>query len=413
MIFLLNENKIKYLNDYEDVSVVTEHMSKINDNSCIELDCDGELSTQLFKDASIMYLNPTEDMVLKNFVKDDDCIATVLSSGDFVLESIFHGAKNILAFDINGLQLYPASLKISALQNLNYNDYFTFLSEPAIIDKFLSSSMYRNLKDLSFLDANVCNFFNYFFLEYDKAYNNIYNLLSNNFLINNILGINPGRYSKNEYMKIMSHKLGPLFGFVSSNKLSLFEICRLVDYSGQIAPIFDMLHGCMGDRNIGTYTENEDSFNKTKEKIAGANIEFIRTDILSLKDSLKTSGYLNSPLFKGFDSIYLSNIPEYIDGEVFADAVSRQLVPLLSDDGCIVYCCQGVSTKSLNSRMSNDDINFFSLINNPISAIQYQNDLVAFSLLKRRYKLDTEETNTHSNLNGLEDKDTFVYLKKR
>ena len=85
MIFLLNENKIKYLNDYEDVSVVTEHMSKINDNSCIELDCDGELSTQLFKDASIMYLNPTEDMVLKNFVKDDDCIATVLSSGDFVL----------------------------------------------------------------------------------------------------------------------------------------------------------------------------------------------------------------------------------------------------------------------------------------------------------------------------------------
>ena len=129
---------------------------------------------------------------------------------------------------------------------------------------------------------------------------------------------------------------------------------------------------------------------------------------------LKEVGCLNSD-FKGFQSIYLSNIPEYMSGKFFRSVIDNELMELLSDDGVIVYCCQGLSPKSLKDgvKVSEDEFEDFFMDRDVISKTQQKNNIDGYSLLKKKYDVSVDEVPSMSMSNGFEDKDTFVYVKKR
>ena len=59
-------------------------------------------------------------------VKDGDTIATVYGSGDFALDAVFHGAREVVGFDINEFQYPVGAFKTMSLEILSYSDYFTF-----------------------------------------------------------------------------------------------------------------------------------------------------------------------------------------------------------------------------------------------------------------------------------------------
>ena len=95
---------------------------------------------------------------MKDVVKKDSVCATVLSSGDFALDSIFNGAREVITFDINENQLYSASLKLAAIQNVGYEDYYNFLAN-SCCDSFLSNDIYSFIKEKSNDESFVFEFF--------------------------------------------------------------------------------------------------------------------------------------------------------------------------------------------------------------------------------------------------------------
>ena len=116
--------KIEYL----DKNYIDKEKIENNALRCINNSLLGEYNntSRMFQKGEIIYLNPTEQLCIKDAVKGADSVATVLSSGDFAIESVYHGVKDILTFDINKAQYYIASLKLAALQNMDNKSYNSF-----------------------------------------------------------------------------------------------------------------------------------------------------------------------------------------------------------------------------------------------------------------------------------------------
>ena len=166
--------------------------------------------------------------------------------------------------------------------------------------------------------------------------------------------------------------------------------------------------GPQGVQTPGSYNENASSYEDTKEKLKSSNISFLKSSLLGFRRQLVLSKYLDSD-FSGFDTIYLSNVPEYIKGDAFVDTVQKQLMPLLKDDGSIVYCCQGRDPEILMGTASSLNLDNST----SVDAFQEKNDVMAFSILKNMYDVSFDTVSTLSDFNGPGKHDTFVKVMKK
>lgn len=405
--------KIEYL-DKNDID-----KEKIENNAlrCINNSLLGEYNntSRMFQKGEIIYLNPTEQLCIKDAVKGADSVATVLSSGDFAIESVYHGVKDILTFDINKAQYYIASLKLAALQNMDYKSYNSFLSDVHNIRDFLSTDMYSELKKNSDCSSDVYYFMDVFLNKYNEAVDYIYNFLCSKKLINDRALIKPSDYTRDEYMKFMSKKLASCLELGFKFPLSYVQMDALLSmlvfgYSSQ--SIFQYIHGYIGQSYDNTYMHDEDSFNEAKNALSGVKISFINTDLSQLKNNLDRISYTSNSNFNGFKVIYLSNIPEYIKSNEFVSTVDNQLVPLLQDDGVILYCCQGISSNRLNISQAELDYIRSHDNYNDYSFVTQRNNIESYSMLSKKYNVDTVETEAFAG-DGVEKKDTFVYVRKK
>lgn len=342
----------------------------ISDNDCENAD---KLSVALFEDSPHIYVNPTENLMLGNYVKDGDTVATVYGSGDFALDAVFHGAKEVVGFDINKFQYPVGAFKTAALKVLDYDDYFSFFSD-TMSSSYLDKSVYGKIK--------LADPKNKFYKFWDPMIN---------------------QYDKDK--KSLSGN--PIVGM---GEFSLFEIA--LTYSKimgiSYAKIPELIMGPQGVQTPGSYNENASSYEDTKEKLKSSNISFLKSSLLGFRRQLVLSKYLGSN-FSGFDTIYLSNVPEYIEGDSFVNTVQKQLMPLLKDDGSVVYCCQGRDPKILSGGISSLNLRD----NMSVDAVQEKNDVIAFDMLSKMYDVSIETAPTLSDFNGPSKHDTFVKVMKK
>ena len=369
----------------------------------------------LFEDGKVFYLNPTEELRMKDIVKKDSTTATVLGSGDFAIDSVYNGVNNVLTFDINQFQFFPASLKLKFLQNISYNEYCDFFSDDDNT-KFLSLKTYDLIKSISRFNPDLYCFMDIILNRINEARKKVReNITYDPFyeIINEVY--NGSMFNDTcleEFIKLMDIKVDE-----NATDLYLNFIFNKFGLTYNAPEELQILHGLATYKNRDNYLENEESYNKTSQLIRDSKIKFVNCDVSNLKTKLKEVGYLNSD-FKGFQSIYLSNIPEYMSGEHFYSIVNNELMDLLLDDGIIAYCCQGITSKTLKEGKKQldreeDEIEDFFADRNPLNIIQLKNDVEGYNLLRKKYDIALDESESISLSNGYEDKDTFVYVKKR
>ena len=380
---------------------------RLDANNCIKgyVDIKGifdsqNLSEKMFRDAPTLYLNPTEILYLSDIIVPNERFATVLSSGDFAIEGSFHGARDILTFDINKYQYYIAALKLKALQNMSYDDYIAFLGNSRS-ESYLSSYFFDMLKETSENDYSLYAFISEIIKhhEMEKVYRK--------FVIFGLKGGIP--------------ELGPIIAGKGPVEIDYVLSTLFQDYKR--SDVFRTISGMDADRLPGSYLENEDSYRNAQESIKETNIKHAKVDLSNLKDYLDKSKYTKDPDFKGFSGIYLSNIPEYINGEKFSDIVKNQLMPLLKDDGVIQYCIQGLDPQLLTEIKLLDDVPYSGEIKDPktlgeiLQYYQTKNATDGLHILKSLYKTDliAEKSLAHEHNDSfiLSNKDTFVRIRKK
>lgn len=413
----MSEVKINSLSGINQINLV-ECANKI----CDGIDCDFNKESlnmcgDLFDSGKVFYLNPTEELRMGDFVKKGSRIATVLGSGDFAIDSIYHGVKNVTCFDINKYQYFPASLKIKALQYMNYEDYCNFFCDNKVDIKLLNMDMYEKIKDISENNEILYTFMDIIVKRFNEAKNRIkediindpfYSIIHNMYVDNNT--------DSSRIKKFVEKFDECLIDNTSELYLSfLFSVFGI----GYAPPeVISLFHGLETFKRKNSYLENECSFNDTKELISNSKIDFVNCDVSKLESILKNKGYVDSS-FRGFQSIYLSNIPEYMRGDYFVNNVICKLMNLLEDDGIIVYCCQGVTKDDLHIGKSavfdiiNDPDNYIA-DRNPLNRIRLVNDICGYELLKQGdFDISLNEAESLCVDNGYHDKDTFIYIKKK
>lgn len=413
----MSEVKIRNLSDINEKELL-KCANKICDG--IESDFNKEslnMCGDLFDSGKVFYLNPTEELRMGDFVKKGARTATVLGSGDFAIDSIFHGAKEVTCFDINKYQYFPASLKLKALQHMSYEDYCKFFSDSRYDTKLFDEKIYEELKKVSDKNDIIYTFMDVVIKRFNEAKNRIKSDIMMDPFYSFVHNIPSNDEGKSSYLREFAEKIDECFEDNTSELyLSYVFSCFGVGY---VPPeVINLLHGLDTIKTKNSYLENVESFNKSREVINDSKINFINCDVSKLEDTLKSKGYVDYS-FKGFQSIYLSNIPEYMRGDYFVNEVIIKLMDILDDNGIIAYCCQGVTKDDLNTGKSR----VFDIINdsnnciadyNPLNRIRLVNDICGYELLKRgNFGISLDEGKSLSIDNGYHDKDTFIYIKKR
>ncbi len=368
----------------------------------------------LFDSGKVFYLNSNEELRMGRVVKPGSNTATVLGSGDFVIDSIYNGINDITCFDINKYQYYLASLKIKSLQNMSYDEYCSFFSDKGKTGKLLDILFYEKLKRNSSYDPSLYTFMDVLIKRFNQAKLKIREEIMNNplyALIQDLKSLDDPALE--EFVEKLKSSIDN-----DENNLFLNYIFTMFGRGYDSPEVLHLFHGTSMVKSPESYVENEKNYNITKDMVKDSNIKFVSCDISKFKDVLKEKGCLDSS-FKGFQSIYLSNIPEYMRGDYFVNNVIDNLMDILTDDGIIVYCCQGVTGKDLKTGKSA----VFDIISNPeyslqdsnpFNRIRLVNDVCGYQLLeKRNYDVSMDEADSLSVANGYRDKDTFVYVKKK
>ena len=377
---------------------------------------DGYICQKLFDDSKTIYLNPTERLIMGDIVKEGDSFATVLGSGDFLLDGVYHGAREVVAFDINKHQLPAASLKVKGLQKLDFDSFWSFFSDVRS-DQYLSQEVYNRIK------------------EGDKT-NVLFSFWD---VLMSIRGEERTRISKDpmyqqfkNFSKLidedpelfMSQVAAALFsgmsveGIVNFNEFYFDQAMIATNPSYKPSRIFKLLKGLGGEKFPGSYIESESSYLETRERLDASKLLYLKSDLCELKPKLLGTNKFRGTKFDGFNSIYLSNVPEYIDGNTFVNVVTEQLMPLLKDDGCIVYCCQGVDPQVLKTTSLDEitDMKVRSLRKGGedfIWAFQEINDIEGYQNLANLYDVSTTTTDVFGACNGKADTDVFVKVKRK
>ena len=377
----------------------------------------GNICYEMFSDNTQFYMNPTEALRVSHYVNDGDAVATVLSSGDFHLDAIYGGAKNLLTFDISRLQ-YPISLlKTQSIKVLSYEEFFSFFSD-VCSKNYLSPEMYKLIASRS-KNSLLFSFWDKFMQERISEKKRLMNDPNYRFLSDAKELLEQG-VQLDEILLLIKSLIGKdgTTAIKSFNDIYYNKLMRDTDKTFKPLKTMSSLSGEGGRKTQGSYLESEKSFNTVKERISAVNINFLRTDIAKLKLNLLRTGYINGD-FNGFDLIYLSNIPEFLNGITFAEIVRNQMMPLLKDTGSIIYCCQGIDEyvlkrkdisdfeKARTSCLSESDI---SLILNNIMEI---NDTEAYFILNQLYDLSFDISEKYCEVNGNGKNDIYVKIMKK
>ena len=83
------------------------------------------ISANYFLNNPHVYLNTSENVqaAVSSSVEEGSKILTVTISGDYCLDSIFHGAEEVVNYDTNRFQYYVACLKYWGVLNLSYEEF--------------------------------------------------------------------------------------------------------------------------------------------------------------------------------------------------------------------------------------------------------------------------------------------------
>ena len=394
------EKEIKIVNfneRKEKTRVIEDSANRVISSKPTIINVNNDLSSQLFKNSSSIYLNPTEQMIFGNLKLNDATVATILGSGDFVFDLAYQGAKNIVSFDINLNQLRVANLKLKAMQHMEYDNYYSFFSD-INSSNYLSEKTYKELKRISEKDPALYSFFDIIFRKKEEEVKRI------------------RRHPMYQYVVEASKAMGHDYTLVD---IEANMTLQSIDPSYRKSALFDSILGLAGSKSKGTYLESNENYDKARKNLKNTDIRFINTDVSNFKGKLDATGYTTNPNFEGFDLIYLSNVPEYISGEKFSCIVDHELMPLLKENGAIMYCCQATNLSSITvSREQLEEmkknIQLTRIPNtNPISQYQMVNSIESYLLLSEKYDITTHEQSTYALINGLEGNDTYIYVKRK
>ena len=393
----LNERKVK-LKEYKKQA---EEFLKTDANDVFSVEDENKehISEDLFLNNPCCYINPTETLITSSYLKEGDSFATVLGSGDFALDALKQKPKEILAFDVNKFQIPMGNLKLLGLQQMSYEDFCNFFVD-STNPLWFSPYTYEQLKKSCSKDE--------LFAFWDTIM----------------------EQRKKDQKKLFSH---PYYQAIHTDNIELLdEDMRrrnseyIINHNIEkiegtiISLVLNKIMGARGATPTGSYLENEESYNLAKENLKDIDIRFIRSDINRLNSVLSSTKYFKEN-FSGFDKIYLSNIPEYLNSSVFYETVDSQLVPLLKEDGEIIFCCQGVSADTLTKANPDElkkmqrETSIFAKRNTPALICQTINDIEAFKMLKLcgGYDLTTTSVPTYGRGNGFDNVDTFVKIKRK
>lgn len=368
--------------------------------------CDG-----FYLHGSHLYVNPTEYMLIKDYVSEGDSVATVLGSGDFAFEAVHKGASEVFTFDINRLQYYMASLKTLALTSLTREEYLKFFTKVES-DDFLSYRLYEKIRKhpLSSKSA-IFSFWDDLFFELEESRR----LFKKNEMYQKLMYIKKLRQSGE--FDFMSALFGTLFSTDYLICDSVFN--NMAEQVGaKPSKFLSMLHGEQGKVEEGTYLSSDSSYGKlqsSKTKVFYASGDIIKFNLL-----LDKNKYLSNPNFKGFNLIYLSNIPQYIGEDLFTKTVSEQLIPNLVDGGSILYCCQGINLTNLSDteidRMVKDYKKELSLMDSQsieyITIVQSLVSLLSYKQLRERYNVEIIGHESYGGSYNNTSIDSYVKIKK-
>lgn len=337
-----------------------------------KVDTNNNFSESIYQDLPAFYLNSTESLTGVGLaVKPGGTFLTVIGS-DFAIESGYQGAKEIVTFDINLNQLYLAALKLKGAQNFDYFKHFDFFSN-FMASSFLSLDEYNRLKQDALHDPSLYAFFDDFMVQRDCE------------------------------KRQSGHNTGtPIFNHIQS--LRGVSLSQLRQINNQIKkPDYDV------------YIADKENYRAMQKKIAITNISFVEANFRFLADRLPKAG-----IPERYDGIYCSNIPAFFTGEEFYNIVKTQLMPILEDNGAIVYCCQGVSKDTL---VNPNNINLLGLLSltmrltsphiSPYAEIHMKNSIEAYKLLSKEFNVDLQPSPYSGRNNGLNLEDTFVRIRKR
>ena len=282
-----------------------------------------DFSHAIYDNAQGIYLNSNDLLSeLGEFINPGDIFITVLSSGDFAIEASYHGATYIITFDINPNQYFPASLKFAGVQNYNYQDFWNFFCDPHSRE-YLSKTLLERLKASATPNPVLYEFFECLISKKDEQMHLIRSVLSQMPYGKQMLSKSDTEIALilNAMRDItMAHK--PNDPVIS--KAMHMQSTDKNPFGQGLSNVFDHIRVYEGLKEKGTYLENEAAFNSAKRKIANSKTVYIHADLANIKDKLVSTG-----ITEKVHAIYLSNIPSYINGDVFYRIVVEQLMPLL------------------------------------------------------------------------------------
>ena len=268
------------------------------------------------------YLNSSDDiMQATSIVKQNDCVLTVGSSGDYMLNAIYHGAREVVNYDINSIQYFIIALKYYAIQILTYEEFVAFFTQPdskyflspnileKVIDSFKEEPAYifwyKYLKQLSMEDELFCTAISMQDFSRESS--------------------EPERL-RFQFLAEVGPKINP----------SMFKAVRLIQVEHADIEKID-------------YLSSKENYNKTKENLKNAKVSFISCDICEIKDKLQKG--------KQFDAIFTSNIQFYLKASVFSEVVLEQLLPFLKDEGIISSYHQGMKEMWFKNKVKDSNYN--------------------------------------------------------
>ena len=292
-----------------------------NANSRKMMDFQGEF----FRKNPHFYINGSDNVILpvSRTLKEGDTVLAVGASGDYMLDSILYGAKEVVNFDINSIQYYVCCLKLWAIQVLDYKEFIDFFTN------FRTSSSYLDYKVFERIIAPFENEPAYPFWKRFARQRRIENVAARQII--NELGpmikmMAPVGTTNQELLYVICTNVGP------NMMPDKFSAMRLVN-------VPDAQKECLG------YLSSEENYYKTRERLQDVKLSFVTASVDEIREKVEDG--------KKFDVVFLSNIPYYLKTNIIVDSVQDQLMPLLNEDGIISIYHQGMRINWFSQRVNN------------------------------------------------------------
>lgn len=292
-----------------------------NANSRKMMDFQGEF----FRKNPHFYINGSDNVILpvSRTVKEGDTVLAVGASGDYMLDSILYGAKEVVNFDINSIQYYVCCLKLWAIQVLDYKEFIEFFTN------FRTSSSYLDYKVFDRIIAPFENEPAYPFWKRFARQRRIENVAARQII--NEMGpmirmMAPVGTTNQEMLYVICTNVGP------NMMPDKFSAMRLIN-------VPDAQKDCFG------YLSTEENYYKTRERLQNVKLSFVTAGVDELRDKLGSD--------KKFDAVFLSNIPYYLKTDMIVSSINDQLMPMLNEDGVISIYHQGMRINWFTQRVAN------------------------------------------------------------